>query len=81
MPDEPAVEGTQVTRLLAFAVAPGLTASALLAALRGRIDAIFLPRPIVLLDALPRNSNGKLPREILQALARQHGPQGEFREP
>ncbi len=30
------------------------------AALRQRIEAIFLPRPLVLVDELPRNSTGKL---------------------
>lgn len=70
MPDEEETEGRQVTRLMAFVVAPGMRADSLLAALRERIDTIFLPRPLVLLDALPRNSTGKLPRETLQALAR-----------
>lgn len=57
-----------ITRLCAFAVAPGLDAKSLLQALRQRIDPVFLPRPLVLLDALPRNSTGKLPHEQLQAL-------------
>lgn len=70
MPDEQA--GDSVVRLMAFVVAPGLAAPALLAALRERIDAIFIPRPLVLLEALPRNSTGKLPREALLALAQQH---------
>lgn len=65
-----------VTRLMAFAVAPGMKASALLAALRERIDAVFIPRPLVLLAALPRNSTGKLPRDALQALASEHQRQG-----
>lgn len=62
-----------VVRLMAFAVAPGMTAAALLAALKDRMDAVFLPRPLVLLDALPRNATGKLPREALLALAQLHG--------
>lgn len=70
MPDEG--DGDKVTRLTAFAVAPGMTASALLAALRERIDAVFIPRPLVLLDSLPRNSTGKLPYDTLEALAREH---------
>jgi acyl-coenzyme A synthetase/AMP-(fatty) acid ligase len=70
MPDEQG--GDSVVRLMAFVVAPGLAAPALLAALRERIDAIFIPRPLVLLEALPRNSTGKLPREALLALARAH---------
>lgn len=67
MPDEAAPDG--VTRLCAFVVAPELTAASLMAALRERIDPIFLPRPLVFVDALPRNETGKLPREALKALA------------
>jgi acyl-coenzyme A synthetase/AMP-(fatty) acid ligase len=70
MPEERDLEG--VTRLMAFVVAPGFTQAALLTALRERIDPIFLPRPLLLLDQLPRNSTGKLPREALQALAQPH---------
>jgi acyl-coenzyme A synthetase/AMP-(fatty) acid ligase len=77
MPDDGAQDDS-VMRLMAFVVAPGLSAPRLLAALRERIDALFLPRPIVLLDSLPRNSNGKLPREALQALAQEHRRQGKL---
>ncbi len=76
MPDDKDTGGDSVTRLMAFVVAPGMTRAALLAGLRERIDAIFLPRPVVLLETLPRNSTGKLPREALQALAREHERQG-----
>ena len=76
MPDHDGNDGDTVTRLTAFVVAPGVAASTLLAALRERIDAIFIPRPIVLLDSLPRNSTGKLPRDALAALAREHQPKG-----
>jgi len=55
-----------VTRLTAFVVAPGMTREALMNALRERIDAAFLPRPLRLVDALPRNATGKLPREALR---------------
>lgn len=55
-----------VTRLTAFVVAPGLTREALLDALRERIDAAFLPRPLYMVDALPRNATGKLPREAFE---------------
>jgi len=61
-----------VVRLMAFAVAPGMSAATLQAALKDRIDPVFLPRPLVMLESLPRNSTGKLPREALQALARPH---------
>ncbi|CAM2146937.1 Beta-hydroxyacyl-ACP dehydratase [Pararobbsia alpina] len=61
-----------VTRLAAFAVAPGLSASSLMAALRERIEPAFLPRPLVLVDALPRNDTGKLVRATLKSLYDQH---------
>jgi acyl-coenzyme A synthetase/AMP-(fatty) acid ligase len=66
LPDDEAADG--ITRLTAFVVAPTLTSRQLLAELRQRIDAIFLPRPPIFVDALPRNSTGKLPRSGLQAL-------------
>lgn len=66
MPDD---RGDDTTRLQAFVVAPGMSTAALQQALRQRIDPVFMPRPLVLLDALPRNSTGKLPRDVLQALA------------
>ena len=61
-----------VTRLAAFVVAPGLTRTALLEELRRRIDIVFLPRPLVFVDALPRAATGKLPHEALTALAATH---------
>ncbi len=70
VPDHEAGEGVQ--RLMAFAVAPGLSAAQLRRALRERIDAAFMPRPLVLLARLPRNSTGKLPRAALVALAGEH---------
>ncbi|MBX3609933.1 MAG: acyl-CoA synthetase [Hydrogenophaga sp.] len=72
LPDEAAAseQAAGLTRLVAFAVAPGLGSQALLQALRARVDAIFLPRPLVLLPALPRNATGKLTRDALQTLYR-----------
>ncbi|MFP5418774.1 MAG: AMP-binding protein [Gammaproteobacteria bacterium] len=57
-----------VTRLTALVVAPDLTPAALTQALRERVDPIFLPRPLLFVDALPRNATGKLPRQIADAL-------------
>ena len=71
LPDETSPDG--ITRLVAFVVAPSLDNRALLAALRQRVDAIFLPRPLLRVDALPRNSTGKLPRQALQALYLERG--------
>jgi acyl-coenzyme A synthetase/AMP-(fatty) acid ligase len=62
-------DGQRVARLMALVVAPGLRAEAILQVLRERIDATFLPRPLVLVDELPRNALGKLPREALLRLA------------
>jgi acyl-coenzyme A synthetase/AMP-(fatty) acid ligase len=56
-------------RLTAFAVAKGLTPAFILAELRKRIDPVFLPRPLHLVEALPRSATGKLPRESLRAIA------------
>ena len=66
MPDETNPERT--TRLAACVVAPTLDAPRLLAALRERVDPVFLPRPLLFTAALPRNSAGKLPRSALRAL-------------
>jgi acyl-coenzyme A synthetase/AMP-(fatty) acid ligase len=59
------------SRLGAFAVAPGLTARDVIAALRQRVDSAFLPRPLHLVDALPRNATGKLTQEALRRLERE----------
>ena len=64
----PEQEDEAVTRLTAFVVAPGLTSEAVMIALRQRIDAAFLPRPLCLVDSLPRNDTGKLPRHALSRL-------------
>jgi acyl-coenzyme A synthetase/AMP-(fatty) acid ligase len=60
---------TDVARLGAVVVAPGLSAAALTASLRERIDAVFLPRPLLMVERLPRNATGKLPQQALQGFA------------
>jgi acyl-coenzyme A synthetase/AMP-(fatty) acid ligase len=60
---------TREQRLMALVVAPAITHAELLAALRVHIDAAFLPRPLLRVDALPRNAQGKLPRAELLGLA------------
>jgi len=70
MPEE---DGERVSRLVAFVVAPDLTLEAILGALRQRIDAAFLPRPLLFVSALPRNTLGKLPRDALLRLISEHG--------
>jgi acyl-coenzyme A synthetase/AMP-(fatty) acid ligase len=71
MPDGQAATG--VTRLAAVVVAPDLTPGELVRALRSRIDPVFLPRPLVFVDALPRSDTGKLPRELLSRLIATRG--------
>lgn len=66
MPDE--TDPDRITRLAACVVAPGLDSSHLLAALRETIDPVFLPRPLLFVEKLPRNRAGKLPRAELHAL-------------
>jgi acyl-coenzyme A synthetase/AMP-(fatty) acid ligase len=66
---EPSLAG--VTRLGALVVAPKLDAASILQALRQRIDPVFLPRPLLLVEHLPRNATGKLPQHTLRALTAQ----------
>jgi acyl-coenzyme A synthetase/AMP-(fatty) acid ligase len=65
----PPDDGEGVTRLTAFVVAPGLAREDILAALRLRVDAVFLPRPLHIVQSLPRNATGKLSREAIEKLA------------
>jgi acyl-coenzyme A synthetase/AMP-(fatty) acid ligase len=65
-------DGRRVPRLMAVAVAPGLSAAEVLAALRRQIDPAFLPRPLILVAAMPRDRLGKLPRAALLELGRRH---------
>jgi acyl-coenzyme A synthetase/AMP-(fatty) acid ligase len=67
-----AVGATAVARLCALVVAPGLTAAVLIEHLRQRIDPVFLPRPLIMVERLPRNATGKLPQQELQDLASRH---------
>jgi acyl-coenzyme A synthetase/AMP-(fatty) acid ligase len=61
-----------VHRIAALAVAPGLDEHTILDALRRSIDPLFLPRPLRLVAALPRNETGKLPRTALLELLHHH---------
>jgi acyl-coenzyme A synthetase/AMP-(fatty) acid ligase len=70
--DDSYASSTGVTRVAAFVVAPTLNAAALVEELRQRIEPVFLPRPLIFVDRLPRNDTGKLPQEALRALAAQH---------
>lgn len=64
------VDPAGVRRIAALVVAPGLAESDIQRALRAAIDPVFLPRRLRLVDALPRNDTGKLPRAALVAMLR-----------
>ena len=58
-----------VARVAACVVAPDLDAARVVQELRLRIDPVFLPRPLLFVARLPRNTTGKLPQEALRSLA------------
>ncbi len=66
MPDSQT--GEDVSRVVALVVAPDLDKKQILATLAEHIGPVFLPRPLYLVDNLPRNAMGKLPREALSRL-------------
>lgn len=59
----------EVVRPIAFVVAPGLSSAYIVAALRERLEPVFVPRQVVSVDALPREATGKLPLHTLRAFA------------
>lgn len=64
-----AADAYGVRRIEAVVVADAsLSDAALLDALRGSLDPVFLPRRLRRVAALPRNETGKLPRAALDAL-------------
>jgi acyl-coenzyme A synthetase/AMP-(fatty) acid ligase len=71
---EDAADGADVTRLAAAVVAPGQTASTVMTALREHLDPVFLPRPLLLVPALPRSDTSKLPVAELRTLLRTAQP-------
>jgi acyl-coenzyme A synthetase/AMP-(fatty) acid ligase len=65
-PDD--LDARPTARLMALFVSSGPGVEAVLAALRQRIDPVFLPRPLVQVPGMPRNALGKLRRDALLAL-------------
>jgi acyl-coenzyme A synthetase/AMP-(fatty) acid ligase len=57
-----------IRRLAALVVAPGCSARQIRERLAASVDPAFLPRPLRIVDSLPRNELGKLPRERLLAM-------------
>lgn len=60
-------------RPIGFVVAPELPVQQILAALGEKLESVFVPRPLLRVERLPRNEVGKLPREALLALWAQRG--------
>jgi acyl-coenzyme A synthetase/AMP-(fatty) acid ligase len=60
--------GQETRRLAAAVVAPGMRRRELLNALAEWLDPVFLPRPLLFVDTLPRNQTGKLSQQALRAL-------------
>jgi acyl-coenzyme A synthetase/AMP-(fatty) acid ligase len=68
-PDQSSV-GT-IQRVAALVVAPRMTARDVLDRLASGVDPAFMPRPLLIVDALPRNELGKLPKaQLMDALQR-----------
>ncbi len=63
-------EDNGVVRLMAFVVAPTQSEEEILRALRQRIDPAFMPRPLYLVESLPRNATGKLTVDAINKLER-----------
>ncbi len=55
-------------RLVAFFVSATLSPEEVRAALRARVDPVFVPRPLLRVSQLPRNATGKLPQAALAEL-------------
>lgn len=61
----PETEDGPARRLAALVVAPNLDLADIRRALGRRIDSAFMPRPLRLVERLPRAETGKLPRQSL----------------
>ena len=71
-PEEP--DSIGVRRVAALVVAPGAEPAELLEALRASLDPAFLPRPLLIVDSLPRNAVGKIPRSEALRLLKERVP-------
>lgn len=68
----PQGEGDGVERLLALVVS-SLDEKSVLARLSESLDPVFLPRPLLFVERLPRNATGKLPRGAIEQILQQLG--------
>jgi acyl-coenzyme A synthetase/AMP-(fatty) acid ligase len=71
---QPDAAGTGVaTRIAALVVSRGSSAQQIANELAGSLDAVFVPRPLVLVDRIPRDPVGKVSRAQLLELTRRNG--------
>lgn len=70
---QPETSAGSANRVAALVVSPGATARQIVAALAAGLDAVFLPRPLLIVDRIPRDALGKIPRARLLELARSAG--------
>ncbi len=68
MPDE---HDGKMSRLTAFVVTDNLKQNEIIRILRKKIDPLFLPRPLYIVDSLPRSETGKLPKQALNQFYRE----------
>ncbi len=79
---DPEADTDEATRPVALVVPePGTTAAGIRRALRERVPAVFVPRRILLVEALPRTGVGKLRAEDLAALIARADEGGTADEP
>lgn len=60
-----------IRRVAALVVAPGLNARQIVERLAPGVDSAFIPRPLLVVEALPRNELGKLPLSTLMRVMKE----------
>jgi 3-hydroxymyristoyl/3-hydroxydecanoyl-(acyl carrier protein) dehydratase len=73
----PAEQADGITRPVAFVVAPTLSVRQVVQALRGHLEAAFVPRQVVHVASLPREATGKLTAQALARFANDALAEGE----
>jgi acyl-coenzyme A synthetase/AMP-(fatty) acid ligase len=66
-----------IQRVAALVVAPGMAARDVLDRLASSVDPAFMPRPLLIVEALPRNELGKLPKARLMSALQRHKTPGD----
>jgi acyl-coenzyme A synthetase/AMP-(fatty) acid ligase len=61
-----------IRRVVALVVAPAMGSNEVLTKLAPSVDPAFMPRPLIVVGALPRNELGKIPREALMKCLNDH---------